>query len=155
MILRRLFIILTYLIFSFTCLLAQQQKKVGKATFYSNRLHGHHTSDGGRYHKDSLTCAHRNYPFGTLLQVTNPQNGKSVIVKVTDRGPYSRRLMIDLSYRAAKEIGIVASGYAVVEIAEVPKDIVIPKEPEKQDLKSYLQTVIIDPNPDPIIINGK
>jgi hypothetical protein len=58
-------------------------------------------------------------------------------------------------YRAAKEIGIIASGYAVVEITEVPKDIVIPKEPEKQDLKSYLQTVIIDPNPDPIIINGK
>ncbi|MEZ5006061.1 MAG: septal ring lytic transglycosylase RlpA family protein [Bacteroides graminisolvens] len=68
------------------------------ATYYHKRFHGSRTSDGGVYHKDSMTCAHRTYPLGTLLHVKNPETKKEVVVKVTDRGPYSKRLMIDLSY---------------------------------------------------------
>jgi len=88
----------------------------GKASYYSNKLQGHHTSDGGKYHRDSLTCAHLTYPFGTILKVRNPNNDKEVIVKVTDRGPHSRRLIIDLSYSAAQELDIIRAGVATVEI---------------------------------------
>lgn len=66
-----------------------------------------------------MTCAHRTYPFGTMLRVTNERNGKSVIVRVTDRGPHGRGRIIDLSYRAASELGIIAQGVAVVKVERV------------------------------------
>lgn len=102
-----------FLFISFTMAYAGQH---GKASYYSNKLQGHHTSDGGRYHRDSLTCAHLTYPFGTILKVRNPNNDREVIVKVTDRGPHSRRLTIDLSYCAAQELDIIRAGIATVEI---------------------------------------
>lgn len=71
-------------------------------------------SDGTRYHKDSLTCAHKRYPLGSMLKVTNIKNGKSVIVKVTDR--CGSRRIIDLSYAAAKEIDIIRTGVAMVKV---------------------------------------
>ena len=91
----------------------------GKATFYSKRATGARTANGERLHHDSLTCAHRTYPFGTLLRVKNPANGKEVVVRVTDRGPFIRGRIIDLSWRAAKELGIIAQGVAMVEIEKV------------------------------------
>ena len=108
----------TILICLIFCSFAQSQQLV-KATYYSNKLHGRHTSDGGRYHTDSLTCAHRTYPFGTILKVRNPMNDREVIVKVTDRGPFQRRLTIDLAYCAAKELDIVRFGIAKVEITRL------------------------------------
>lgn len=103
------------------------KKKVqrGKATYYSRRATGSHTSSGDRLHHDSLTCAHRTYPFGTKLKVTNPVNGKYVIVTVTDRGPFGKGKIIDLTYRAAKEIGILSKGVASV-IVEEYDDIIFP-----------------------------
>lgn len=101
----------------------------GNASYYSRRLKGHHTSDGGHYQPDSLTCAHRKYPLGTYLMVRNPKNNISVVVKVTDRGPRQKRLMIDLSYRAAQLLDIVRYGISRVEIGEVafrPNDIPSP-----------------------------
>ena len=91
----------------------------GKASYYGNNLHGRRTSDGSRYHKDSLTCAHRTLPFGTLLRVRNLSNDREVVVKVTDRGPFRRDGIVDLSLAAAKEIGMVAQGLAHVEVTEV------------------------------------
>lgn len=88
----------------------------GNATYYSSSLTGRHTSDGTRYHPDSLTCAHRTYPLGTYLLVRNPKNNKEVVVKVTDRGPFGKRLMIDLSYSAAKTLDIIKQGIAIVEV---------------------------------------
>ena len=79
-------------------------------------------------HHDSLTCAHRTYPFGTLLLVTNPANGNKVIVRVTDRGPYVKGRIIDLSLRAAKELGIYAQGIAPV-IVEKFDPFIIPFKP--------------------------
>ena len=105
-----------FLILSVTSTFAQ---KTGKASFYSSRLQGRHTSDGGKYHPDSLTCAHLTYPFGTLLQVRNPKNDKVVFVKVTDRGPHTRNRLIDLSYSAAKQLDIVRAGIASVEITKL------------------------------------
>ena len=103
---------------------AAQQK--GKATFYSKRANGSRTASGERIHSDSLVCAHRTHPFGTLLKVRNPANGKEVVVRVIDRGPFSRGRVIDLSYRAARELGIVAQGVAMVEVSVYERKVEIP-----------------------------
>lgn len=94
-------------------------QEVGKATYYSHRLHGAKMSDGTRYHRDSMTCAHKTYPLGTTLKVRNLNNDKEVIVKVTDRGPYGRNRIVDLSYAAAKELGILSAGVASVAVEKV------------------------------------
>ena len=93
-------------------------QQTGKASFYAPRLHGKKMSNGIPYHQDSLTCAHRTLPFGTILEVRNLKNNKKVVVKVTDRGPHLKSRIIDLSYAAAKELGIVGEGSAQVEIKE-------------------------------------
>ena len=105
------------------------QTQQGKASFYAKKFSGWKTASGERLHHDSLTCAHRTYPFGTQLKVTNPANGKSVIVRVTDRGPYVKGRIIDLSVRAAKELGIISQGIAPV-IVERYNPSIIPFKPE-------------------------
>ena len=100
-------------------LFSYAQVQQGKATFYSKRATGARTANGERLHHDSLTCAHRTYPFGTMLKVTNLNNGKEVIVRVTDRGPFVKGRIIDLSWRAAKELGIIAQGVAMVKVEEM------------------------------------
>ncbi|MCI6617381.1 MAG: septal ring lytic transglycosylase RlpA family protein [Prevotella sp.] len=97
--------------------MAQSQR--GKASFYSKRASGARTANGERVHHDSLTCAHRTYPFGTLLRVTNLSNGREVIVKVNDRGPFGRGRIIDLSWSAAKELDMIAQGVTTVQVAPV------------------------------------
>ncbi|MBR1686983.1 MAG: septal ring lytic transglycosylase RlpA family protein [Prevotella sp.] len=96
---------------------AQTQR--GKASYYSRRATGARTSNGERLHHDSLTCAHRSYPFGTMLKVTNPANGKWVIVRVNDRGPFVRGRIIDLSWGAAKRLDMIAQGIASVVVEKV------------------------------------
>lgn len=95
---------------------ALAQKRRGKASYYSKRSTGARTASGERLHHDSLTCAHRTYPFGTMLRVRNMANGREVVVRVTDRGPFIRGRIIDLSYAAARDLGMLAQGIAVVEV---------------------------------------
>ena len=95
--------------------IAQSVQK-GKASYYSKKATGSRTTSGEVLHHDSLTCAHRVHPFGTLLKVKNIGNGKEVIVKVTDRGPFGRGRIIDLSWGAAKALGMLAQGVAAVEV---------------------------------------
>ena len=111
----------------FTPLQAQVLQR-GKASYYAKYFHGRKTASGERLHPDSLTCAHRSYPFGTKLNVFNPANGKSVIVKVTDRGPFVRGRIIDLSWRAAKELGIIAQGVAMVVVSKA-NTFIVPYKP--------------------------
>lgn len=92
------------------------QIQVGKASYYSKRATGRMTASGDRLHHDSLTCAHRSYPFGILLQVTNPSNGRMIVVRVNDRGPFVRGRIVDLSWAAAKVLGILSTGVANVII---------------------------------------
>lgn len=99
--------------------MAQQE---GKASYYGKRFHGRKTSSGALFDMHQLTCAHRTLPFGTQLLVRNLSNNKEVIVTVTDRGPYYGKRIIDLSYAAAKEIGMIKSGVAKVLISKyVPR----------------------------------
>lgn len=115
--------------FCFASLNAQVQK--GKASFYSKRATGSRTSNGERLHHDSLTCAHRTYPFGTMLKVTNPDNGEWVYVRVTDRGPHRRGRIIDLSWGAAKQLGILNKGVTMV-IVEKIDNYIVPFKPSNE-----------------------
>lgn len=94
----------------------KQDSVVGVASYYANRFHGRKTASGETYNKDGYTCAHLKYGFGTKLRVRHLATGKEVIVKVTDRGPYNKRYSIDLSYAAAKDLGIIQAGHAKVAI---------------------------------------
>jgi rare lipoprotein A len=87
----------------------------GIASFYAKVVKSK-MANGQRYHKDSMICAHRTHPFGTLLKVTNLRNNKIAIVKVTDRGPFSRGRIIDLSYGAAEKLGFISSGLTKVRV---------------------------------------
>jgi rare lipoprotein A len=87
----------------------------GVASWYGPEFRGHRTASGERFNPKELTAAHPSLPFQTRLKVTNPKNGRSVTVRVNDRGPgYGRA--IDLSQEAAKQLGMVESGVARVEI---------------------------------------
>lgn len=108
----------TAMLMACTLALAAQTQK-GKASYYSKRSTGARTASGERLHHDSLTCAHRYYPFGTQLRVTNLSNDRSVVVRVTDRGPFGRGRIIDLSYAAAKAIGMLAAGVGRVKVEVV------------------------------------
>ena len=108
------------------------QTQSGKASYYAKSWTGRRTSNGERLHHDSMTCAHKTLPFGTLLKVTNLLNGKQVVVRVTDRGPYVRGRVVDLSWGAAKAIGMLSQGIAPVSVERVTTS-TIPFKPEEDD----------------------
>jgi rare lipoprotein A len=88
----------------------------GVASYYADEFHGRQTSNGEIYDMNGLTAAHRTFPFGTKVHITNLENGKTVIVRVNDRGPFHEGRIIDLSLGAAKELDLVRSGTARVKI---------------------------------------
>ena len=119
---QRVIIAVVSLVLTFTFQSAQADEVLtGKASFYGNKFHGRKTSSGERYHRDSLTCAHKTLPFGTLLKVRNTKNGREVIVKVTDRGPFVKGRIVDLSMAAARELDMLSSGVANVEATFVKR----------------------------------
>jgi rare lipoprotein A len=86
--------------------------ETGIASFYG----GGHTASGESAGRTGLTAAHRTLPFGTSVVVTNTRNGKTVIVRITDRGPYRRGRIIDISHAAARELDMIDSGTAIVSL---------------------------------------
>lgn len=92
---------------------------LGKASYYSNSLHNGPTASGVGYDMYTFTAAHRTLPIGTVVRVTDQQNGKSVMVCVTDRGPYIRGRIIDLSYAAADQIDMRRRGVGKVSLEVV------------------------------------
>ena len=99
-----------------------QTVQKGIASYYGKRATGRRTANGERLHHDSLTCAHRTYPFGTLLKVTNPANDSVVVVRVNDRGPFGHGRIIDLTWSAAQQLDILRQGIANVEVEVCPPD---------------------------------
>ncbi|MCX8073451.1 MAG: septal ring lytic transglycosylase RlpA family protein [Candidatus Binatia bacterium] len=91
-------------------------RKLVHASWYGTDFHGRRAANGRKFNANEYTAAHRSLRFGTKLEVTNPRNGKKVVVEVTDRGPYVRGRELDLSYAAARELGIVRSGVARLEV---------------------------------------
>lgn len=92
-------------------------EEIGKASYYAHKFHGRKTASGERYNKNDLTAAHPKLPFNTIVHVVNLQNGKSVDVRINDRGPFIKGRIIDLSYAAAKQVGMIRDGVVKVKIA--------------------------------------
>lgn len=89
---------------------------VAVASWYGPKFHGRPTASGEVYDMNGLTAAHRSLPFGTRLRVTLPASGRSVVVEVNDRGPFIRGRDLDLSYGAARAIGLLEQGVARVHV---------------------------------------
>ena len=121
-----------FTILGFISLHAQQR---GKASFYSRRATGARTSSGERLHHNDFTCAHRTHPFGTKLRVKNLNNGKEVVVRVNDRGPFGRGRIVDLSWGAAKALGMLSHGVVPVEVTPVDKKQVSSEDKESTSEK--------------------
>jgi rare lipoprotein A len=95
---------------------------VGLASWYGPRHQGHATASGETYDVNQLTAAHRTIPFGTRLRVTNVENGRSVVVRVNDRGPWKENRVLDVSLAAARALGMVGDGVTRVEIVVLGAD---------------------------------
>jgi rare lipoprotein A len=92
---------------------------VGVASYYGKELSGRRTANGERFNPYGMTAAHRSYAFGTKLRVTNLRNGRAVVVRISDRGPFVRGRVLDLSLGAAKSIGMIGTGTAKVRFAKL------------------------------------
>jgi rare lipoprotein A len=88
----------------------------GMASWYGRDFHGKKTSSGEIYDMNAMTAAHKTLPMGTMVRVTNKENGREAVVRINDRGPFVRGRVIDVSYAAAKRLGLVKSGTARVRI---------------------------------------
>lgn len=97
------------------------------ASWYGPDFHGRPTASGERFNMHALTCAHKTLKFGTRLRVTNPDNGRSVMVTVNDRGPFVRGRDLDLSHGAAKAIGLIEKGVGQVWVEYLGRDMVYVK----------------------------
>jgi rare lipoprotein A len=91
----------------------------GLASFYADRFQGRTTASGAPYDRAAMTCAHRTWPFGTRLAVTDLETGRRVVVTVNDRGPHLPGRVVDLSRAAAQALGIVGRGLARVRVERV------------------------------------
>jgi len=97
----------------------EPRKERGLASWYGKKFHGQKTSSGEVYDMFAMTAAHKTFPIPSYARVTNVENGKSVVVRINDRGPFHSNRIIDLSYAAAKRIGILAKGSGLVEVERV------------------------------------
>ncbi len=88
----------------------------GLASWYGGKFHGRKTASGERFNKNAMTAAHRALPFGTKVKVTNLENGKSVVVRINDRGPWVNGRIIDLSEAAARKIDMISAGVVKVRV---------------------------------------
>ncbi|MDD3524911.1 MAG: septal ring lytic transglycosylase RlpA family protein [Candidatus Cloacimonetes bacterium] len=111
------------------------------ASYYAKYFHGRKTASGEVYNKNLMTAAHKTLPFDTKLVVRNPKNGKTVEVRINDRGPFPRGRDLDLSFAAAKELGLIRAGVAPVEVVIIhPENQVEPtivREIGQDQLVSY------------------
>ncbi|HZI63619.1 MAG TPA: septal ring lytic transglycosylase RlpA family protein [Thermoanaerobaculia bacterium] len=102
---------------------------IGVASWYGPGFHGRRTANGEIYDMHRLTAAHKTLPFDTLLEVRNLENGRSVLVRVNDRGPHVKRRILDVSYAAAQELGMMGSGITRVELRILRYDAVTADSP--------------------------
>jgi rare lipoprotein A len=116
------FLVVTISLSKLFCFSQATPQYEGIASYYNDKFHLNRTSSGELYHKDSLTAAHPTLPFNTLVKVSNLNTGNSVIVRINDRGPFSKTRIIDVSKAAAKELGMLRSGIIKVKIEVIHKE---------------------------------
>lgn len=122
---RRIFIVLSMILLSLQAAHASvPTTETGTASYYSKFEVGRKTASGERYNPSLMTAASRSFPLGTIIKVINMRNGKSVILRVNDRGPYtrSRSRILDVSEKAARYLGMMHSGVIYVKIIRMPID---------------------------------
>ena len=102
-----------------TSLVNYVDKGMMRASWYGPKFHGKITANGERFDQMALTAAHKKLKFGTLLRITNPNNDKSVIVRINDRGPYIPGRQLDLSKAAAQRLGMIKKGVVKLEVEEI------------------------------------
>ncbi len=100
----------------------EQWAQIGKASYYSSRLHGRRTASGEPYDETALTAAHPTLPFGTLVKVTNLYNDRSVVLRINDRGPFVGHRIIDVSQVAAEQLGMIRAGSVRVRVEHFADD---------------------------------
>lgn len=98
------------------CASTKRVTETGMASWYGPDFHGKNTANGEVYDQDGMTAAHKTLPFGTIVRVTNLDNGRQVTVRINDRGPYARGRIIDLSRAAAREVDMIGAGTARVRV---------------------------------------
>ncbi|MEA5458946.1 septal ring lytic transglycosylase RlpA family protein [Arcicella sp. LKC2W] len=98
------------------------EKFYGRASYYADKFHGRATSSGETYDRAEYTAAHRELPFNTIVEVLNTSNHRTAVVKINDRGPFAYNRMIDLSFAAAKDLELLGSGEAEVEMRVIAMD---------------------------------
>jgi rare lipoprotein A len=98
---------------------AMALSQTGIASYYGSKFQGRRTASGERFNNGAMTAAHRSAPFGSHLKVTNVANGRSVVVRVNDRGPFVRGRIVDLSQSAARHIGMKGRGLTRVRLARL------------------------------------
>lgn len=118
----------------------------GIASWYGTKFHGRRTSSGERYDMHGMTAAHKTLPLPTYAEVTNLQNGRKVIVKINDRGPFHENRLIDLSYAAASKLGILATGTGLVEVRAITPD----RTPQCSECKDAQEPPPESPTPDAV-----
>jgi rare lipoprotein A len=114
----------------------------GIASWYGPNFHAKKTSNGEKYNMYALTAAHKTLPMNTMVRVTNKNNGRSVVVRINDRGPFVKGRIIDLSYTAGKKIGIDATGTAPVHLEVLGFDSVISNMAKSGSRNMYEQRVL-------------
>ena len=95
---------------------ATRSTQAGLGSYYASKFNGRATASGSTYRPGGMTAAHNTLPFGTLIRVTNTRNGRSVEVTVTDRGPHTKGYIVDVSHRAAVQLGIIEAGVVPVQV---------------------------------------
>lgn len=98
---------------------ARNFKEEGMASWYGEKFHGRATASGERYNMHAMTAAHKILPLQTTVRVTNVRNGNSIVVRVNDRGPFISGRVIDLSYKAAKQLGMTRAGVVRVRVEAI------------------------------------
>jgi rare lipoprotein A len=109
----------------------QRYEAIGHASWYGDELKGKKTANGERFHPDGVTAAHRTLPFQSHVEVTSLDTGRTIIVRINDRGPYHNNRIIDLSHGAARQLGMVGHGARLVRVRRVE-----PNASEKLALRS-------------------
>lgn len=146
---------------------ATDYRKRGVASWYGGKFHGRQTANGELYDMHQYTAAHTTLPLPTLVKVTNLRNGASVIVRVNDRGPFVKNRLIDLSYAAALEIGMIDDGTTLVEVEAIMTADAVPSAPVRPKpviaqastastrtaSTSTASTRTLDTTPDPALIS--
>ena len=114
-------------------------REKGIASWYGKKFHGRRTSSGETYDMFKMTAAHTTLPIPTNARVTNLENGKSIVVRINDRGPFAKNRIIDLSYAAAVELDMIANGTARVEVVALTESVVSAAPPAQQNVAGTAQ----------------